>query len=472
MRYTREHDSSPTRWDGLASGDPAVVGFYYRQSLHPIVSTTAKGQVFWNNPPMGSLSGNAGARLDMRGRLLSFYYIPPQVESEESPAPAREADWGPLLAETGLDTSALRRVPSRWTPPFYVDVRAAWEGSYPGRPEVPVRIEAAAYRGTPAAFYLVLPWTRPERMEPPDFTRSQLAALVIAITLLLTLLTTGGVLARRNMLQGRGDRRGAFRIAAYVFGVFMAMWVLRAHHVMDLTGEALLVFRGAGLALVMASTLWLFYMALEPYVRRLRPQTLISWTRLLSGGASHPIVGRDVLIGATWGAACAVVVALAIRLPASMGWSPLDLVIGELEPLLGPGPLLGFLLGWQIDALAFGLGALLLFLVLRLLLKHDLAAAVVLVAVLTVFEATAQEGSPWVRLGVPIVLMGTYTLLLLRLGLLAAIVALYVSKLLIGLPLTTSLGSWHSAPTIAAGVIVTAIAVYGFRAATRTVRRA
>ena len=33
--------------------------------------------------------------------------------------------------------------------------------------------------------------------------------------------------------------------------------------------------------------------------------------------------------------------------------------------------------------------------------------------------------------------MGTYTLLLLRLGLLAAIVAIYVSKLLTGLPLTT-----------------------------------
>jgi Protein kinase domain len=472
LRYTRERDPSPTRWDGLAGGDPPVVTFYFRQSFHPLVSTSPKGQVFWRNPQIGALSGNAGVRLDMRGRLLSFYYVPPQVESGDGPSPGREPDWSPLLAETGLDTTALRRVPSSWTPPFYADSRAAWEGSYPGRPEIPVRIEAAAYRGTPAAFYHVLPWTRPERMQPPDFTRSQLAAIVIAIVLVLTLLTTGGVLARRNMLVGRGDRRGAFRIAAYVFAVSMAMWALRAHHVQDLTGEATLVFRGAGLALVLAATLWLFYMALEPYVRRLRPQTLISWTRLLSGSASHPIVGRDVLIGATWGAACAILLALAFRLPASVGWGPLDLYITELEPLLGRGHLLGFLLGWQIDALAFGLGALLLFLVLRLLLKHDLAAAVVLAAVLTLFEATAGEGSFWVRLGLTVILMGTYTLLLLRLGLLAAIVAMYVSKLLVGLPLTTSLGSWHSAPTIAAGLVVTAVAVYGFRAATRIARRA
>ena len=76
------------------------------------------------------------------------------------------------------------------------------------------------------------------------------------------------------------------------------------------------------------------------------------------------------------------------------------------------------------------------------------------------------------RFGLSLVLMATYTLLLLRLGLLAAIVAIYVSGLLTGFPLTTSLGSWHSGPTIAAALVVTAIAVYAFRTATRATRRA
>ena len=388
LRHARESDPSPTRWDGLSTGDPPVVAFYYRQSAHPLVSTSWRGRVFWSNPPIGLMSGNAGVRMDMRGRLVGFYSIPPQVESEENPVPVPAPDWGPLLAETGLDPRSLRPVGSKWTPPFYVDARAAWEGSYPDRPDIPIRVEAAAYRGKPAAFYLVSPWTRPERMQPRDFTRSEVAGFAIALAILVTLLTTGGVLARRNMLLGRGDRRGAFRIAAYVFTVFMAMWALRSDHVADLGGEATLVIRGAGMALFFAAMLWLFYMALEPYVRRLRPQTLISWTRLLSGDMSHPIVGRDVLIGATWGAACTVLMALAIRLPASMGLAPLDPLPAELDPLLGPGHLLGLLIGWQIDGLILGLAALLLFLVLRLLLRHDLAAACVLVAVLTVFEAT------------------------------------------------------------------------------------
>src|SRR5216684_448114 len=39
----------------------------------------------------------------------------------------------------------------------------AWQGSLPERPSVPVRIEAAAYRGKPVYFQFVGPWTRPGR---------------------------------------------------------------------------------------------------------------------------------------------------------------------------------------------------------------------------------------------------------------------------------------------------------------------
>src|SRR5262249_53957529 len=149
FQHVRETDASPRRWDALATGDPPVFAFYYRQSPHSLVSTHPKGVVTWTNPPIGQLSGNAGVRLDMRGRLLSFYSMPPQVEGDESSL--SEPDWRSLLAETGLDPSTLREAPSRWTPPFYADSRRAWEGAYPERPDVAVRVEAAAYRGRPAA---------------------------------------------------------------------------------------------------------------------------------------------------------------------------------------------------------------------------------------------------------------------------------------------------------------------------------
>ena len=43
--------------------------------------------------------------------------------------------------------------------------------------------------------------------------------------------------------------------------------------------------------------LWTVYLALEPFVRRHWPQVLVSWTNVLSGRFSDPVVGRDVLFG-------------------------------------------------------------------------------------------------------------------------------------------------------------------------------
>jgi serine/threonine-protein kinase len=470
LRHLRERDDSPRRWDSLARGDPPVVRFYYRQSVHPLVSTSVTGRVSWNNPPIGLLSGNAGARLDMRGRLVSFYSVPPQLESEGASQAA--PDWAPLLEETGLVASSLRPVPPRWTPPFYVDSRVAWEGVYPEQPGLTVRVEAAAYRGRPAAFYVVGPWTRPERMQPRDLSRRQLWGIVSGLVLLVTLLVTGAVLAKRNLALGRGDRRGALRIAGYVFAVLMTGWgAFNADHVADLTGEWTILMRGTGFALFVASVIWLFYVALEPYVRRLRPQTLISWTRILSGDLRHPIVGRDLLVGAVWGASCAILIPAAHRLVAGLGFPPAEPLPSYLDVLLAPRYLVGYLIGTQVDGIVLGLGALLLFVVLRLVLRHDLAAAIVLVLVLTAFRAVnGWEANPWLRVCLSLLLMTTYVVILLRLGLLAVISATYVSDLLTALPLTTRLGTWLSGPTVTAGVIVIALAVYAFRTATRVGR--
>ena len=43
-------------------------------------------------------------------------------------------------------------------------------------------------------------------------------------------------------------------------------------------------------------------LALEPWVRRKWPRTMISWTRYTSRGASDPLVGRDLLYGTVLGA--------------------------------------------------------------------------------------------------------------------------------------------------------------------------
>src|SRR5262249_51750070 len=106
-----ERDRSPRRWGTPAMGQPAVLQFWYPPRPRPRVATRL-GRVYPNNPPLTE-SGMTGARYDMQGRLLSFYAVPPQLESAESPTNA--PDWSPLFAQARLDLARFRPAPPRWT---------------------------------------------------------------------------------------------------------------------------------------------------------------------------------------------------------------------------------------------------------------------------------------------------------------------------------------------------------------------
>ncbi len=288
-------------------------------------------------------------------------------------------------------------------------------------------------------------------------------ALRVLILILLALTATGAVLAKRNIRLGRGDRRGAFRLALALVGLGMAGWVLGAHHVADLGMEIALLARGAGLAVLLAALLWLFYLALEPYVRRLRPWTLISWTRLLGGGFRDAVVGRDVLIGMIWGAGLAVVLLVCERVPVWLGHAAPLPEGGFVDTLLGPGPRLSLVLGMPVNSTLLGLGALLLFLILRLLTRRDWLAAVLIVAILLVNQVGQAEESPWLMVPLGLIIFGTYVVLLLRFGVLSAIVGVYTLNLLIGPPQSTDPGSWTASATVVVVPLLLLLAVAAFQ---------
>ena len=297
LRYIAEHDKSKTRWDNLETG--AFV-FWYRGSPRPLAAAcvllgcTHTGSVWTDDPPL-DVSGMTLVQLNPRGRLTQLIAVPPQVEK---PAGAASSpDWAPLFSAAGLDPSKWPPAQPMWTPPVYSDARAAWTGSLAERPDIPMRIEAAAYRGKPVYFELIGPWTRPERMQPYQPTAGERASLVILIGLVAfgaggrRVYSPGGTCA-----LGRGDRRGASRLAAFVFAAWAVAWFFGAHHVPNFDELGLFIeFLAWGL--VWSCFLWVLYIALEPYVRRRWPATLVSWSRLLAGGFRDPLVGRDVLVG-------------------------------------------------------------------------------------------------------------------------------------------------------------------------------
>ena len=120
--------------------------------------------------------------------------------------------------------------------------------------------------------------------------------------LLALAMPLGGVmLARRNIRLGRGDRKGAFRVALFVFLRYAHARAFPRGPRGEFRPGAVDPHQGLRLPLLLGAQVWLLYMALEPFARRRWPHVLISWKRLLGGSLRDPLVGRDVLLGAPRG---------------------------------------------------------------------------------------------------------------------------------------------------------------------------
>ena len=114
--------------------------------------------------------GRSQARPDRPPGVLLL--DPAELESDAG-GTEKPTDWSRMLAEARLDPAQLKPVTPRWTPAFYCDERVAWEGTSPLRADLPIRVEAASYRGRPVSFAIIYSWTRPSRMQPFPVTRAQ-----------------------------------------------------------------------------------------------------------------------------------------------------------------------------------------------------------------------------------------------------------------------------------------------------------
>lgn len=302
-RWADENDKPRPQWNKILSERPAMLRFMFRQSSRYMIPvdlelTMTPGIVTFTDPAT-TFAGMINLMVDTKGRLVFFQALPPEVDA--SPAASKPMDWNPLFAAAGLNPSQFQAATPEWTSLANSDTRAAWTGKWPdsGRP---LRIEASAWRGKPVFFQLIGPWTRPTRMRPYEGTRGKKIATVVLLTLFFLILVGASALAKRHYKQGKGDRQGAFRLARFVFLAYMAIWLCYGHFVPDI-GVIVLFLLAVSTALFMSGLTWVLYMALEPYVRKLWPELIISWTRLMSGRVRDTLVGRDVLYGVMLGLA-------------------------------------------------------------------------------------------------------------------------------------------------------------------------
>jgi serine/threonine protein kinase len=463
VTYLLKNDHSLTRWSNLTSGAPPIIAFWYRESPQFLASQTFSPVpgAYPNDPP-NSISGMCQVYLDAQGHLRGFEGVPPQLDTSTDVAPA--PNWGLLFTEAGLDLNQFKNVAPQWTPLVSNDARAAWQGIWPGHPELPLRAEAASYRGKIVYFDLISPWTKPDRMQEEQRTTGETVQSAIAITGLFTIIIIGTILTRGNIRAGRSDRHGAARLALLAFALMWISGFLFAHHV-PTTSEMRFFFITTGWSLIASATVWLLYAALEPHVRKRWPSSLISWSRLLAGQFRDPVVGRDLVVGIVVGALFAITSRITTLAPGWMGKLPLppeytlDYSVLTGVRFTTGDILLNFMIFVFLSLIIF-----FIFFLIRLLLRKEWLAVVVtilLVSVPSLFGEHAALNSISTAILFSIVLA-----VLIRFGLLSIVVALCVNNILEAFPLTSHLSAWYAEPTFFVFSIILGVTVFGFYTST------
>ncbi len=460
LDHVRRQHLSPDWWQRLRTSRPGPYLFWYRDSPQALFSRSwiltppwtapaELGRVTRADPPPNEPGMNE-VLLDAQGRLARFVAVPPPFDAAS--APEAEPEWAVAVAEAGFDPKALQPTTPRWAAPVDSDRKAAWDGVNPDQPEVPIHVEAASYHGRPVYFEVRGPWVQSlsaaARADPPMMLLAKIAFRAIGVAVCVGT----AVVVRRSLRLGRGDRRGARRLATFAFSTVTVANLFRADHSWGAPGhpEFHLLIQIVSQGLYLATAVWLFYMALEPAVRRRWPDTLISWSRLLDGRFLDPLVGRDLLVGVLAALAVTLEFPLVRLIPAWFGQPPMSPVyFPTIAALSAPWHMAYAVFLSPVTALIHSLAALFFLYLLHALVKRawvarlllfvvwiPLAAAGVRQDFLVVFLAVGIFGAIWVAL-------------LVRFGQLASAAFLFTVYVLVRTPLTLDWSAWYAGRSFA-----------------------
>jgi len=465
IQYVSTHDKPHADWSKLPYQRPELLSFWYRQSRKNLTpdrfwGNGVPGVVTFDDPPMIT-SGMVDVWMDDEGRLGWFQAIPD--EKEEPPPPGANAngeikkpDWSVLFAAAEIDPAQLKDVPSTWNSLAASDYREAWDGKWPGS-DRPLHVEAASLRGKPVYFALSGPWTSANRMPPPEKTGNEKVKNVVGLIIVGGILSGGLLFAFLNLKRGRGDRVGARRLAWVAFILQLVTYFFRAHFVVssDVIGTVMLAI---ATSLLYAGAMWLLYIALEPYVRRNWPQTIISWTRLVSGKVRDPLVGRDIVSGVLLGLSWVLILEIGNLFDIRLGGA---LQLGSNDLLGGFREAVGYYFNVATNSIQGALAFFLLLVLIKFIVRNRWLALAVFVAV----ELTPHMlGSEHMVLDFVVwtLVYGIAALAVVRFGLIALGVGVFLADVLLNVPYSLDFSNWYAAHNLLIVFSFFAIGVWGF----------
>jgi hypothetical protein len=225
---------------------------------------------------------------------------------------------------------------------------------------------------------------------------------------------------------------------------------------------------GSGLLLSCVS--WVFYMAIEPWIRRRWPQAIITWTRLISGQVRDSLVGRDILFGATFGAVWIMIIEGFYIPSARLGGSP---PLASTAYLLGGRQALGQFLIQMPTSIFATLQFFFLLLGLKVLVEFVLGLlkfkvarsewiAAVLFLALWVGMRSLSSTRPLVDVPELLLIYGVLVVIVLRFGLVPLAVGAFTVDMLANVPFTADFSEWYLPSTLLTLLSVIALAGWGF----------
>ena len=204
------------------------------------------------------------------------------------------------------------------------------------RPDLTFRIEAAAYHGRVVFFGITGPWTRSARAEPAPPSRFNRIVEGLASA------DHAGPDDRRRAPRPTQPRdcsaataSARARAASFLLVVGIVTRALMLAHTSDMSIEVGRLFSDARrLAVRLGGVVG--HLSGSGAVRPPhRTDSLIGWTRLVSGRWNDPHVGRDVLIGVSAGLLMTLLFPLYYLLPPLAGRLEPMPVLPDLRPLMG-----------------------------------------------------------------------------------------------------------------------------------------
>lgn len=446
----------PDSWRTPPEARAPLVYFWYRSDRG---APTPLNRITPADPP-GTAEATACVILDPEGNLLEYYAVPYRVpKTAPKEREAQRADCERQLFEVAkLNRAAYERVPARKRPTTFADdVWALDEKGGAGR-----FVELASCDGR--VVYFRVSSGRPEgkdRMEGANIVGSRDRKLASDVSILIVMLAAVASLplVYINWTKGRADVTGAVRVVCLYVGMSLVSWALITQHTLVISTERVLLMNALGALVFWGGLILIFYLAVEPYLRRWWPERLSSWNRVLSGKLLAPLVGRDVLVGVLAGGCAAIPLRAAAAL---QGTFYLPTLI--YEPFT-PNVPSGLLFGLASYAILRAAGTFVLLLLFGLIVRREWVSAAVVIGLLgsgaRLNLPTMPENTPLTWLGA-ILYMGVTVCVAIRFGWLALLTCSFVVSILNVMPLTFAPHAWYASTTVTTFVVLVGLAGFGF----------